>query len=252
MADALKAIDAGAAMAQAEYKAGLAAAPYAPDKLTSPSKEPASVHTESAPASAASPVTTSTAASYGISPVNVNHANGKSPTSLQPAETSGMISDVDPEQLGSISARYGTNEGSYEFKNEVSSELATKESILKIISSQQGAVKASLGDILPTQTGTLDQEHPQHHDSARSVVEIVASGTMAAESTTITESNSAVIGPIVLDAWTVARSGGCLHQHPVIAAEEVAFAAMLGGSLQATVERRDTLVQLSHRTQAQV
>lgn len=43
-----------------------------------------------------------------------------------------------------------------------------------------------------------------------------------------------------------------MQQHPAIAVEEVAFAALLGGSLQDTVRRRDVLVRLSQKTQAQV
>ena len=43
-----------------------------------------------------------------------------------------------------------------------------------------------------------------------------------------------------------------MQQHPAIAVEEVAFAALLGGSLQDSIRRRDVLVRLSQKTQTQV
>ena len=56
----------------------------------------------------------------------------------------------------------------------------------------------------------------------------------------------------LLDARMVAAAAPSLQEHPVIAAEEVAFATMLGEALPGMLLRRDSLVRLSRETQHQV
>ena len=56
----------------------------------------------------------------------------------------------------------------------------------------------------------------------------------------------------LLDARTVALEAASLQQHPMVAAEEMAFATLLRASLIGLLQQRDALVGCSQQTQAQV
>lgn len=261
MAEALKAIDAGTALMEAEHRAGLAAAPFVPVN-----RSPATVQFASLNGNAAAAATTETAIAAAESVGEV------AAMAKQPSETISEMVQQSLERATEASAASGPDGSPADnaVPASVASDVMLPSHAVDAVSDDSAPSKvANTGDLAdpPSELvsaaacaapAALSAEHP----NVPVQIEITADSRGGIPVPAGSAGRMQLPGPPaaaasesrparVLDASTVAREAACVQQHPVIAAEEVAFAAMLGSSLQATMQRRDTLVRLSQRTQTQ-
>lgn len=268
MAEALKAIDAGTALMEAEHKAGLAAVPFVPVNPTPAVPHAASEETAAAEVAAAPAASTATAAAAAGAEEGISIAQ-------LPSGSSARLALDDSERAAEADAASGHGGpigvgavpgldvcGMTPPATDACSSASThpdvgSTGVHALLPSQQmtAAAFVSLAEVPAVQSCVSIPSQIDVREGSPAEPPILATCVCQAELSKQPEAATLEGGPVdvkVLDARTVAQEAACLQQHPVIASEEVAFAAMLGGSLQATMRRRDILVELSQKTQAQV